>query len=192
MSELLKIDIPEHSLQLSSYNCGSGNGGELEVRSKRRRAKQSQCEIRNGHETSQTQKEEEEVTAEFSYLSDTDDSAVEGPISQTKDLYILEQNAAAINGSSFTVNGSLLPSHLQSRFRNLKSFNLPKPQTTILNPSNCKMESTLEFVSAEDAISSPWKKRNPDEKPCRKSTTEYNPVSSLMDYPDSWRKSKSP
>ncbi|XP_056168681.1 uncharacterized protein LOC130138484 [Syzygium oleosum] len=152
------------------------------------RAKQSQCEIRDGHETSQTQKEE--VTAEFSYLSDTDDSAVEDPISQIKDLYILEQNAA-INGSSFTVDGSLLPSHLKSGFCNLKSFTLPKPQTTILNPSNRKTESTLELVRAEDAISSPWKKRNPDEKSRRKSTTKYDPVSSPMDYPDSWRKSKS-
>ncbi|KAI6692402.1 hypothetical protein NL676_020112 [Syzygium grande] len=143
------------------------------------RVKQSQCEIRNGHETSQTQKEEEEeekeeeVTAEFSYLSDT-------------------EQMSAINGYTFTIDGSLSPSHLKSRFRKLKSFTLSKPQTTLLNSSDRKTESTLEFVRAEDAISSPSKKRNPDEKSRRKSTTEYDPVSSPMDYPDSWRKSKSP
>ncbi|KAI6692397.1 hypothetical protein NL676_020107 [Syzygium grande] len=138
-------EIPDFKLQdcqamimACTKSCFEKGNGKLEAEhssiptSRGNRAKQNQCESRNGHETSQTQKEEEEVIAEFSYLSDTDDSAVEDLISQTKDLYVLEQNAT-INGSSFTVDGSLLPSHLESRFCKLKSFTLSKPQTTLLN-----------------------------------------------------------
>lgn len=55
----------------------------------------------------------------FSFLSDTDDSAVEEIISQAHDLSILEQ-VAAINCSSFS--DSVLPTELESRFNKLKSF----------------------------------------------------------------------
>ncbi|KAJ0110956.1 hypothetical protein Patl1_02591 [Pistacia atlantica] len=57
--------------------------------------------------------------ADFGYLSDTDDSAVEDLISQAKDLSVLEQ-VSAINCSGFT--DSVLPSELEQRFRKLKSF----------------------------------------------------------------------
>lgn len=57
--------------------------------------------------------------ADFGYLSDTDDSAVEELISQTKDLSVLEQ-VSAINCSGFT--DSVLPSELEQRLRKLKSF----------------------------------------------------------------------
>ncbi|CAL1373793.1 unnamed protein product [Linum trigynum] len=55
----------------------------------------------------------------FGNLSDTDDSAVEELISQTRDLCVLEQ-VSKINCSDF--NDSLLPSDLETRFRKLKSF----------------------------------------------------------------------
>lgn len=57
--------------------------------------------------------------ADFSFLSDTDDSAVEEIISQANDLLILEQ-VAAINCSAFS--DSVLPTELETRFRKLKSF----------------------------------------------------------------------
>ncbi|KAK4793400.1 hypothetical protein SAY86_023835 [Trapa natans] len=60
--------------------------------------------------------------ADFS--SDTDDSAVEELISQTRDLCVLEQ-LAAINCSGFS--DSPLPADLDSRFRRLKSFPVTKP-----------------------------------------------------------------
>ncbi|XP_022136939.1 uncharacterized protein LOC111008511 [Momordica charantia] len=63
--------------------------------------------------------------ADFSFLSDTDDSAVEELLSQTHDLCVLEQ-VSAINCSGFT--DSLLPSDLESRFRKLKSFPAAKSE----------------------------------------------------------------
>lgn len=63
--------------------------------------------------------------ADFSFLSDTDDSAVEDLISQATDLSVLEQ-VAAINCSAFS--DSVLPTELETRFRKLKSF--PSSQTS--------------------------------------------------------------
>ncbi|EEF42495.1 uncharacterized protein LOC8280094 [Ricinus communis] len=63
--------------------------------------------------------------ADWGYLSDTDDSAVEELISQVKDLSVLEQ-VSKINCSGFT--DSLLPTDLDTRFRKLKSFNTSKVQ----------------------------------------------------------------
>ena len=57
--------------------------------------------------------------ADFSFLSDTDESAVEEIISQATDLSILEQ-VAAINCSGFS--DSVLPTELETRFSKLKSF----------------------------------------------------------------------
>lgn len=155
--------------------------------------------------------------ADFSYLSDTDDSAVEDLIAQTKDLCVLEQ-IAAINCSSFSADDSLLPSDLESRFRKLKSFPLSKSQTTLQSSSNRKTEPTLDGEtrpkpdakpedlqgngrdssasdswnsSAEDAIFSP-PKRNPEEKSPRESTTKHDPVYSPTYHCDPWKKSKSP
>ncbi|XP_030515263.2 uncharacterized protein LOC115728992 [Rhodamnia argentea] len=154
--------------------------------------------------------------ADFSCLSDTDDSAVEDLISQTKDLCVLEQ-IAAINCSSFSANDSLLPSDLESRFRKLKSFPLSKPQTTLQSSSNRKTELTLDGQTrpkpdakpedllgngrdslgsdsgnstAEDAIFSPLK-GNPEEKSPRESTTKHDPVYSPTYHYDRWKKSKS-
>ncbi|KAG6577118.1 hypothetical protein SDJN03_24692, partial [Cucurbita argyrosperma subsp. sororia] len=64
--------------------------------------------------------------ADFSFLSDTDDSAVEDLLSQTQDLCVLEQ-LSAINCSGFT--DSVLPTDLESRFRKLKSFPAAKSET---------------------------------------------------------------
>ncbi|KAL2348785.1 hypothetical protein Fmac_002785 [Flemingia macrophylla] len=72
-------------------------------------------------------------------FSDTDDSAVEEIISQAQDACVLEQ-LAAINCSGVT--DTVLPSHLETRFRNLKSFppSKPKPTSQVptfsTNPSN--------------------------------------------------------
>ncbi|KAL2963161.1 hypothetical protein AAZX31_17G185500 [Glycine max] len=66
----------------------------------------------------------------FYDLSDTDnDSAIEEIISQAQDAVVLDQ-VSTINSSAFT-DDSLLPSHLETRFRNLKSFppTKPKPNT---------------------------------------------------------------
>ncbi|CAN8303759.1 unnamed protein product [Cochlearia groenlandica] len=57
--------------------------------------------------------------ADFGFLSDTDDSAVEELVSQAKELSALEQ-VAAINCSAFT--DPTLPDDLESRFRRLKSL----------------------------------------------------------------------
>ncbi|KAH7577417.1 hypothetical protein ACOSP7_001680 [Xanthoceras sorbifolium] len=65
--------------------------------------------------------------ADFGYFSDTDDSAVDELISQTKELCVLEQ-VSAINCSGFT--DSLLPTELEQRFRKLKSFPATKPNPT--------------------------------------------------------------
>ncbi|KAF8083442.1 hypothetical protein N665_0772s0012 [Sinapis alba] len=55
----------------------------------------------------------------FGYLSSKDASAVEDLLSQTMDLYVLEQ-VAAINLAGFT--DSTLPTNLETRFRRLKSL----------------------------------------------------------------------
>lgn len=80
---------------------------------------------------------------DFSFLSDTDDSAVEELIAQTKELCILEQ-VAAINCSGFVDSG--LPSELESRFCKLKSF----PDTKSKNktsPSHLRSRSNLDQSS---------------------------------------------
>ncbi|GLT74911.1 hypothetical protein SLA2020_466760 [Shorea laevis] len=74
--------------------------------------------------------------ADFGFLSDTDESAVEELISQAQDLCVLEQ-ISAINCSSFT--DSALPTDLESRFRRLKSFPVAKPgPKSSENTSNSK------------------------------------------------------
>ncbi|XVF52191.1 hypothetical protein PTKIN_Ptkin04bG0244900 [Pterospermum kingtungense] len=67
--------------------------------------------------------------ADFSFLSDTDESAVEEVISQAQDLCVLEQ-LSAINCSAFTHSDSVLPSDLDSRFRRLKSLPVPVTHTS--------------------------------------------------------------
>ncbi|GAB2272906.1 hypothetical protein Dimus_007723 [Dionaea muscipula] len=70
--------------------------------------------------------------ADFSFLSDTDDSAVEEIISEAVDHCTLKQ-IAAINCSSFS-DDSLLPPHLESRFRRLKTFPPPPTSSTPTSP----------------------------------------------------------
>ncbi|CAJ1930888.1 unnamed protein product [Sphenostylis stenocarpa] len=63
----------------------------------------------------------------FYDFSDTDnESAIEEIISQAQDACILDQ-LSAINCSGIT--NSVLPSHLETRFRNLKSFPPTKPRS---------------------------------------------------------------
>ncbi|PQQ19003.1 serine/arginine repetitive matrix protein 2 [Prunus yedoensis var. nudiflora] len=102
--------------------------------------------------------------ADFSYLSDTDESAVEELISQAQELCVLEQ-VSAINCSGFT--DSELPTELECRFRKLKSF--PVAKHKIIAPvtgsaRRSSIEGKAEPVSDEDSeIFSP-SKQNPDEK----------------------------
>lgn len=69
--------------------------------------------------------------ADFGFLSDTDESAVEEVVSQAQDLCVLEQ-LSAINCSALT--HSVLPSELDSRFLRLKSLPVPVTHTTHQNP----------------------------------------------------------
>ena len=74
--------------------------------------------------------------ADFEFLSNPDESAVDELISQAQDLYILEQ-ISAINCSSFT--NSELSADLESRFRRLKSLSEPaNPKSS----SNAQISST--------------------------------------------------
>ncbi|XP_028064437.1 uncharacterized protein LOC114267589 [Camellia sinensis] len=72
--------------------------------------------------------------ADFSELSDSsDESAVEELLSQAMDHSVLEQ-IAAINCSGFT-SDSVLPSHLETRFRRLKSLPTTTTKSTSLSPT---------------------------------------------------------
>lgn len=62
--------------------------------------------------------------ADFSFLSDTDESAVEEILSEAADHVALKQ-ISAINLSG--VSDSVLPQHLESRFRRLKTFPSSRP-----------------------------------------------------------------
>ncbi|KAJ4729116.1 Vitellogenin-2 protein [Melia azedarach] len=107
--------------------------------------------------------------ADFGYFSDTDDSAVEDLITQTKDLSVLEQ-VAAINCSGFT--DSVLPTELERRFSKLKSFPATKPKTSINNDHTDGVKS-LHHSKSEVFSDS---KQNPDGKEGseRKSVSGYD------------------
>ncbi|KAK3183462.1 hypothetical protein Dsin_030748 [Dipteronia sinensis] len=103
--------------------------------------------------------------ADFGYLSDTDDSAVDELISQTKELCVLEQ-VSAVNCSGFT--DSLLPTELEQRFRKLKSFpaTKPKPPTNINDTHYAKSLSHLKSQVDHKAECETFSdsKKNPDGK----------------------------
>lgn len=107
--------------------------------------------------------------ADFSYLSDTDESAVEELISQAQDLCVLEQ-VSAINCSSFT-DSSVLPADLDSRFRKLKSFPLtkakpsgPPPYTNTNRNNSDKADTQSGNGNEEDAAVFSHYKQDPSEK----------------------------
>ena len=88
--------------------------------------------------------------ADFAFLSDTDESAVEQILAEAMDHCVLQQ-VAAINCSSFSQ--SVLPSDLESRFQRLKTFpsshpskSLPKSQ---LAPESAKESNNSLNNSAE-------------------------------------------
>lgn len=83
--------------------------------------------------------------ADFSFLSDTDDSAVEDVLSQAMDLAVLEQ-VAAINCSG--TSDSELPTHLETRFRKLKSFPPPNSVPKILPSLSSKHLQPVKSVQA--------------------------------------------
>ncbi|CAK7355926.1 unnamed protein product [Dovyalis caffra] len=82
--------------------------------------------------------------ADFGFLSDTDDSAVDELISQTQELCVLEQ-VSKINCSGFT--DALLPNDLETRFHKLKSFPLTKSKTPTTNKSLSKSNTDLNNIS---------------------------------------------
>ena len=86
--------------------------------------------------------------ADFGYLSDTDDSAVEELISQAKELSALEQ-IAAINCSGFT-DSSTLPDDLESRFRRLKSLPPARP-----DPVSSKISKKKDLTHSKSVVGYP-------------------------------------
>ncbi|KAH7515102.1 hypothetical protein FEM48_Zijuj11G0160500 [Ziziphus jujuba var. spinosa] len=74
--------------------------------------------------------------ADFSFLYDTDELAVNKLFSQVQDFCVVEQ-VPAINCSSFV--DSLLPTDLESRFRKLKSF----PQTNSKLTIKTQLDSSV-------------------------------------------------
>ncbi|MED6207205.1 hypothetical protein PIB30_033598 [Stylosanthes scabra] len=89
----------------------------------------------------------------FSDPSDTDDSAINDIISQAKDACLLEQ-ISAINCSSFT-DSSLLPTHLESRFRKLKSFPATIPAKSITPPPRHSKDENFPISDSRSFHSSP-------------------------------------
>ncbi|XP_010540701.1 PREDICTED: uncharacterized protein LOC104814380 [Tarenaya hassleriana] len=90
--------------------------------------------------------------ADFGFLSDTDDSAVEDLISQAKELSVLEQ-VAAINCSGLT--DSVLPDDLETRFRRLKSMPGPPPDPE----SSSSKRKKKQFYHSKSAVNYPVRKR---------------------------------
>ncbi|CAA7061234.1 unnamed protein product [Microthlaspi erraticum] len=82
--------------------------------------------------------------ADFGYLSDTDDSAVEELVSQAKELSALEQ-VAAINCSGFT--DSTLPDDLETRFRRLKSLPASRPDPVSSSSSKTRKKHLAQSKS---------------------------------------------
>uniref|UniRef100_A0A803PEL6 Uncharacterized protein n=1 Tax=Cannabis sativa TaxID=3483 RepID=A0A803PEL6_CANSA len=120
--------------------------------------------------------------ADFSFLSDTDDSAVEELISQTRDLCVLEQ-VSAINCSGFV--DTLLPNDLESRFNRLKSFPARDTKPTLLPPhggsARCVSDLTSKTESPDEdsTIFSP-SKRNPEKVIASKSKLPIDSVESSL------------
>ncbi|KAH0854831.1 LOW QUALITY PROTEIN: hypothetical protein HID58_037126, partial [Brassica napus] len=97
-----------------------------------------------------------QLMADFGYLSDTDDSAVEELISQAKELSALEQ-IAAINCSSFTTDSSTLPDDLESRFRRLKSLPPARPDPFRLRLDLTHSKSVVGYPKDADFSGNPVK-----------------------------------
>lgn len=91
--------------------------------------------------------------ADFSFISDTssDESAVEELLNQAMDHSVLKQ-IAAINCSSFT-SDSVLPTHLETRFRTLKSFPSTNPKASTLS-INKNSSSSSSFNSQFPSLKS--------------------------------------
>ncbi|KAE9596866.1 hypothetical protein Lal_00007920 [Lupinus albus] len=150
----------------------------------------------------------------FTDLSDTDESLIDQIISEAKDASVLEQ-ISAINCSSFS--DSVLPTHLESRFHQLKSFPLTKPHsfstthfTTPLNgnhkspdfsPSiedpNENTQNGLEAkakskLGSDESSNFSLFKSNPDEEECKKQKPESGSLSSPLSISNSSMSSPSP
>ncbi|PON47553.1 vitellogenin-2 protein [Parasponia andersonii] len=111
--------------------------------------------------------------ADFSFPSDTDDSAVEELISQTQDLCVLEQ-VSAINCSGFV--DSVLPNDLESRFSRLKSFPArnPKPRPSV-PPHAASARYQSEVTSKTELDNSVRGKDESDEDASIFSPSKQNP-----------------
>lgn len=84
--------------------------------------------------------------ADFGFLSDTDDSAVDELVSQTQELCVLEQ-VSKINCSGFT--DSVLPADLETRFHKLKSFPPTKSKTPTTNKSLSRSNTDMNNISVK-------------------------------------------
>lgn len=134
--------------------------------------------------------------ADFSFLSDTDESAVDELVSQAQDLCVLEQ-VSAINCSSFV--DSELPTDLESRFRKLKSFPATnsKPKVSGFARNESAFASRTEFDKSSargkevsDGLSDDGSevfspaKQNPNKKMSRKPKSQSGHSSSPPDSKD--------
>lgn len=109
----------------------------------------------------------------FTDLSDTDESLIDEIISQAQDSCILDQ-LSALNCASFT--DSSLPTHLESRFRNLKSFPPTKPNRTNTAPPPPHHSKAQNFSPS---------KETPHEKTCLDPKLQSGYVSSPSNSLDS-------
>lgn len=111
---------------------------------------------------------------DFSFQSDTDESAVEQILAEAMDHCVLQQ-VAAINCSSFS--HSVLPSNLESRFQRLKTFPppsssssskpLPKPQLapdSATASNNSANQLKVEKPISDDSVKTPVKERKSEGK----------------------------
>ncbi|KAK2988618.1 hypothetical protein RJ640_002583 [Escallonia rubra] len=136
---------------------------------------------------------------DFTLLSDSDDDrAVEELLAQAKDHSVLEQ-VAAINCSGFTPDSSL-PTHLETRFRKLKSFLSREPtqksshssqfaSTNISSPI-CSAYRPLPYTwevkdqAEEKANPKPW--YTADEKSSKMSTEDLQDLIREYPLPEGW------
>ncbi|CAH8386900.1 unnamed protein product [Eruca vesicaria subsp. sativa] len=110
----------------------------------------------------------------FGYLSSKDASAVEDLLSQTMDLYVLEQ-VAAINLAGFT--DSALPTNLETRFRRLKSLPVSRQPDPV--SSSKKLPSHSKSMAASSF--SVYEKRNLSGRIKRVPSVQSRPLVSSSD-----------
>ncbi|CAL9089524.1 uncharacterized protein LOC135623528 [Musa acuminata AAA Group] len=105
------------------------------------------------------------MASSLPHLSDTDDDAVNAVIAEAADLCALEQ-IAALNTAHLS-DSTLLPSHLESRYRKLKSLPASLPNLSTPHPpyppEKENFPDALELNCARTQPNSPADPRKPEE-----------------------------